>query len=77
MSILVRLADGSDHVVKMQSSDDEDEIGNLLRGTGWPYDHGWVQLHQDPSRYVALRHVLSVEIREAMDASGSPRRPER
>jgi len=77
MSIFVRFTDGSDHRVRMQSSDEEDEIGNLLRGNGWPYDHGWIQLHQDPPRYVALRHVLGVEIREATDASASPRRPER
>jgi hypothetical protein len=77
MSIYVRLTDGGDHLVEMQSSDEEDEIGNILRGDGWPYDHGWVQLHQDPPRYVALRHVLSVEIREAKDASASPPRPER
>jgi hypothetical protein len=74
MSIFVRFVDGSDHMVKVQSSDEEAELANLLHATGWPYDQGWIELDGDPPRYAALRQVLSVEIRGATDASGSPHR---
>ena len=72
MAIFVRSLDGSDHMVKMQSSDEEKEIDSLLRGAGWPYEQGWIELDGKPPRYAALRHVLSVEIREASEAGGRP-----
>jgi hypothetical protein len=79
MPIYVRFVDGSDHMLEMQSSDEEAELANLLTATGWPYDQGWIQLAgSGPPRYAALRQVLSVEIREPSDASsGHPhiRRP--
>jgi hypothetical protein len=74
MAIFVRFLDGSDHRVKMQSRDEEKEIDGLLRGAGWPYEQGWIELEGKPPRYAALRHVLSVEIREASQAGASPRR---
>ena len=64
MPIWIRTVDGrTEHVRSQQTREDLAELDSIIRGTGYPYSAGWIELESEQAHYVALRHVVSVEIR--------------
>ncbi len=66
MTIFVHLADGHAEKIENQSrtASDETELQNLIHGAGDPYSSGWVQVQAPNPKFVAIRHIVRVEIRE-------------
>ena len=66
MPIYIRTVDGRTERVRTQqehADDEAAELDRLLRGTGHPYQAGWVEIAASHPQFIALRHIVSAEIR--------------
>jgi hypothetical protein len=60
VAIMLITVDGDDHKLDHENADEMNELDQLMRRIGFPYDQGWARITGEPGdhRYVQLRHVV-------------------